>query len=234
MIAASALFDPDSTRRPPYLGLVSEFRAFLSYNPPWLSPADLPDGGNLPVLVIPAFMTSDGFTARLRRFLLSCNFRPFGWRLGTNIGPTPRILARLSRRLADIADQHGPVSLIGISMGGVLARNLAYETPHLIRHVVTVASPFRLPTASPLAPLVRLCALGYSADIQPARLLTTLPVPSTIIYTPDDGIVAADSCWIDDPNAHIIALSGAHTTLPRNPAAWQAIVRNLAPARRIA
>jgi pimeloyl-ACP methyl ester carboxylesterase len=225
-----ALFDRDRSRRPSWLAFGREARALLSSRSTLPAPADLPQGAGLPVLVIPAFLTADGYTRRLRAFLGQCGFRAFGWELGRNWGPTPRVLAGLERRFDLLAARHGPVALVGISLGGLLARDLAHRRPGHVAHVVTVASPFRLPTASLLEPLVRLCARRYSNEIDIARLATPLPMPSTMLYTRDDGIVPPEDCWVDGAGCERIELRGPHLVLSGTAEAMSAIVRSLAPA----
>lgn len=222
------VLDPDPARRPACARLVAELWSLLTYRPVPPPPQSLPNGRGRPVLVVPAFLTSDSFTGRLREFLMLCGLRSFGWGLGINWGPTPRLLEGLDRRLGNIRRDHGTVALVGVSLGGLLARNLAYERPDDIRHVATVASPFRLPTAINLAPLVRLCARHYSPAVQPARLREPLPVPATAIYTRDDGIVAWDSCFDAHSADLCIELSGAHLTLCSNPETMRVLVRRLA------
>jgi len=222
------ILDADTARRPAYGRLAAEIWSLLTYRPKPPPPESLPDGGGKPVLVVPAFLTGDSFTRPLREFLTRCGFRSFGWGLGINWGPTPRLLAGLDRRLSEIRRKHGKVALVGVSLGGVLARNLAYERPDDICHVATVASPFRLPTSVNLAPLVRLCARRYSPAVQPVRLGQPLPVPATAIYTSNDGIVAWDSCFDANSADLSVELSGAHLTLCSNPDALRALVRRLA------
>jgi len=222
------IFDPDPARRPPYGRLGAEVWSLLTYRPALPSPDSLPNGGGKPVLVVPAFLTGDSFTRPLRAFLARCGFRSFGWGLGMNWGPTPRLLEGLDRRFSEIRRDHGKVALVGVSLGGLFARNLAYERAHDISHVATVASPFRLPTSANLAPLVRLCARRYSPAVQPARLREPLPVPATAIYTRDDGIVAWDSCFDANSADLCIELSGAHLTLCSNPETMRVLVRRLA------
>jgi len=225
----AAILDRDKARRPSYRRLAAELAALATYRPRSPEPADLPDGGGRPVLILPGFLTGDGYTSDLRQFLARCGFRPFGWELGINWGPTPRLLDGALRRFDALCRDEGPLALIGLSLGGLMARNLAYERPEQVRHVVTIASPFRLPTATTLGPLVRLCAPAYSPAIQVDRLLSPLPVPSTMIFTRDDGIVTWDRCYGDDPKGEAVELSGAHLTLGSDPRARQAIVRRLAP-----
>jgi pimeloyl-ACP methyl ester carboxylesterase len=227
-LALESFLDRSAARRPPYRRLIGEFRSLLAKPPAW-PPEVSPQGGGIPVLVIPAFLTNDGHTADLRAFLDRQGFRTFGWELGFNVGPTPRLLDGVAALFDRLQRDQGPLALIGISLGGLLARNLAYERPDQVRHVVTIASPFRLPTATTLGPLVRLCARGYGAGLQPARLLTPLPVPSTMLFTRYDGIVAPDSCWMPEPLGEIVELGGPHITLGSQPDARRAILRRLAP-----
>jgi pimeloyl-ACP methyl ester carboxylesterase len=228
MLDLANVFDPVLARRPPFARLLDEAWSVLTCRPAQLGHDELPRGRGRAVLVIPGFLCGDSFTADMRQVLALCGFRPFGWELGVNWGPTPRLLRGLDARVRDLSREHGPVALIGISLGGLLARNVAYDRPDDVGHVVTVASPICLPTASTLEPLVRLCAWRYSAEIDPGRLRSPLPVPSTIICTRDDGIVDWRSCRSDQPGDEVIELSGPHLTLGSTPAALSAIVRRLA------
>lgn len=229
MLDPKALLDPDPSRRPPHLRLLAEAWSLAARHPAPPLAGALPNGNGRTVLVVPAFLTGDTFTQGLRAFLQSCGFRPFGWGLGVNWGPTPRILAGLERQLDGLA-AGGPVALVGVSLGGILARNLAYDRPGSISHVVTVASPFRLPAATTIGPLVRLCARSYSPDVNLPRLRLPLPVPSTMICARDDGIVDPDSCWTGQDGGHVVHVNGPHLTVCRNPDTLRAIVAALAGA----
>ncbi len=107
------------------------------------------------MLVLPAPLTGDGATRPLRRFLAGCGFRAHCWGLGLNRGPMPALRAGLRRRLLGLHAREGaPVSLVGVSTGGLLARDLAHShPPEAVRQAITVASPFCLPTATTLEPL---------------------------------------------------------------------------------
>lgn len=219
------LLDATPARRPPYRRLLAEAWSLVASHPP--PPGPLPRGRGQRVLVVPAFLANDLLMRNLRRFLQTQGFSAFGWGLGVNWGPTPRILAGLQRRLDALATE-GPVALVGVSMGGVLARNLAYDRPRSISHVVTVASPFRLPAATTIGPLVRLCAPRYSAKVDAARLRQPLPVPATAIWTRDDGIVDPGSCWTEGGQA--VEVGGPHLTICRRAETLATIVAALAAA----
>ncbi|HEY6256451.1 MAG TPA: hypothetical protein VIY51_11735 [Xanthobacteraceae bacterium] len=178
------------------------------------------------VLLVPAWFTTDAVNEPLQRFLNACGYRSFGWGLGVNWGPTQRLVTGLRRRLAELCDiEGGPVSVVGLSLGGLLARDLAYQCANDVDQVTTIASPFHLPTATLLEPIIHLCALCYSPAIDVARLASPLPVPAAAIYTREDGIVAWESCRSDEVNCQAIEVAGSHFALCRNPDVFRAVAR---------
>jgi pimeloyl-ACP methyl ester carboxylesterase len=160
--------------RPAYRSLQRELWSLLFHFPSRPDPTELAQGGGHVVLVVPAFLTGDSATRPLRDLLTRCGYRACGWTLGINWGPTPGILAGLRRRIRELRDIAGePVSVVGVSLGGLLARDLAYDCAEEIRQVVTLASPFRLPTATTIEPLFHFCALFYS--MRPISILRGSP-----------------------------------------------------------
>ncbi|WP_044560305.1 hypothetical protein [Azospirillum sp. B4] len=212
--------------RPTIRGLWGELWSLRSYRP---APPPPQPVGDRTVLVIPAFLTNDAFTRPLRTFLARCGHAPVTWGQGVNWGPTAAARAGLRRRLDEVCGVAGePVDLVGISMGGLLARDLARDRPDQVRRVVTIGSPVRLPTATPLEPLIRLCARHYPGDLDPAHLSSPLPMPTIAIYSRDDGVVAWQSCWVPEPLGRVVAVDGAHVTMPRNPDVLRALAEALA------
>jgi len=217
--------------RPSYRRLAAEAWAQVVYRPEPPEPEPLDKGTGHGVLVIPAFLTADSISAPLRDFLARCGYRAFGWEIGTNWGPTPHILAALRRRLDACCElAGGQVSVIGFSLGGLLARDLAHDRPRDIDHVVTIVSPFRLPTATPMEPVLRACAPFYSDDFETERLADPLAMSSTAIYTRDDGVVPWESCCSEEPLGACFETRGAHTTTWRNPDVMRLIARRLRAA----
>ena len=227
------LFDRSGTvRQPPYPWLGAELWSLMLHYPPPPDPATLPRGDGHVVLVVPAFISGDGTTKPLRDFLTRCGYRVFGWELGVNLGPTPRVHEGLHRRLQACYElEGGPISVVGVSLGGLLARDLAYDLPHAICHVITLVSPFRLPTASTVAPVIQFCARYYSPAVDPRRLARPLPVPATAIFTQGDGVVAWETCRSDDPGCVSLEVGGPHATICRNPLALRHVAERLAAVR---
>ena len=188
------------------------------------------------VLVLPGFGASDRSTAPLRGVLRSFGHDPHGWHLGTNVGPHPHILAGMGRRLAELGQRSGrQVSLVGWSLGGVYAREMARERPDLVRQVVTLASPFRFRTgdrtyASALYDYLAPPRNPFPHDI-PEHHRPDLPVPSSAIYTRTDGIVRWHLCVeCDGPMRENIEVRGTHNGLGSNIAAVVAVADRLAQA----
>ena len=233
MSRIDAYFDRSGgVRRPPYGRLWREAASFIFEYPKAPHPSEFKAGEGHVVLVIPGFLTPDINTFPLRRFLTNCGYRAFGWGMNVNFGPTARLLAGLERQFQECRAIAGaPISVIGVSLGGLFARNLAFEHPEDIRQVITLVSPFRLPTASTIEPLVRICAPFFSDEIDIKRLARPLPVPSTSVFTREDGLVAWETCRSEEPNGLSVEVKGKHVTICRNPATLRTVGRRLAEVR---
>jgi len=226
---------PGRLRRPPARLLLREVGGLMTPRPPIAAVKILrtaPRGDGHPVLVIPGFFTNDRRTARLRRFLTRLGYPTYGWKLGINPGPTERILSGLDTLLREIHARHGRrVSVIGHSLGGALARDLAKRHPDLVRQVITLCSPIKLPTASHLEPLVRFMSKRFSAEALRSveELNEPPPVPVMAIYSKQDGIVAWQSC-LEAPGEgrENIELTGDHSMMPSNPRAMRVVAEKLA------
>jgi len=192
-----------------------------------------PRGDGHPVIVVPSFLRGDGNTAPLRRFLKGCGYAVEGWGLGTNLGPTASALDGIEALLATVHRRHGrKVTLIGHSLGGVIARELAKQHPDQVRQLLVLASPIQLPTASPLEPVYKLLTRWHRIDPSTAieAAFNAPPdVPATAIYTKSDGIVAWKSCReVEGEHRESIEVRGPHGTMVRNPIAWKIVADRLA------
>lgn len=195
-----------------------------------------PRGDGHGVLVLPGFLADDLSTLLLRRFLSSLGYQVRPWGLGRNLGPTPDLEDRLHHRLAETAAAGGGrVSLVGWSLGGVYAREIAREAPALVRQVVSLASPFAAgPKATNVWRLFERVSGRTVDDLDPAymdSLAAPIPVPSTAVYSEGDGIVAWRACLEQPgPLAENIRVWGSHCGLGHNLAVLFAIADRLAQA----
>ena len=97
-----------------------------------------------PVMTLPGFGCGDSVMLNLRRQLRHAGFLDLPWRLGINTGDVPGLLPRLVARVENLVAHHQqPLRLVGWSLGGYLAREVARERPDLVKHVITLGSPLK-------------------------------------------------------------------------------------------
>jgi len=225
--------EPDRIRPPSPALLALEGRAWLEFAsllPALPLLARAPRGDGHPVLVLPGWLAGDRTTRPLRWFLRDRGYHAHGWKLGRNHGPDPDTVAGLSRRFRELRDRHGRrVTLIGWSLGGIYARELARHFPDGVRQVVTLASPFRdVSATSGITRIFRSAGTPERPDVH-RRLRDPLPVPSTAIYSRTDGIVAWQSCLEDDgPQSESIAVESSHCGMGHHPRVLLVIANRLA------
>ena len=159
-----------------------------------------PRGDGHGVLVFPGLLAGDSSTVPLRVFLRWLGYRVRGWDLGRNRGPTDAVLAGLPCAVLDHAERTGgPVSLIGWSLGGVYAREMARRHPRKVRQVITLGSPHALSDPRQThahGPYQRLSPRHVPDGQLPSREQRSRPisVPSTSVYSRWDGVVAWQAC----------------------------------------
>ena len=199
---------------------------------PWLAFA--PRGDHHGVLVLPGLLASDTSTAVLRRFVRRLGYEVQGWNLGRNLGPTDQVLDRLPRELSALAGRSGrPVSVIGWSLGGIYARELARRHPGQVRQVITLASPFALTDGrqSRADGAYRRHGYRHAAGRVPGpeQVAAPIGVPSTAVYSRRDGIVAWQACIEPETARHEnVEVRCAHLGFGTDPATLWLIADRLA------
>ena len=202
---------------------------------PWLR--KLPPGDGHPVLVFPGLAAADFTTWPLRRFLERLGYPTFPWQQGVNLGPREGVLDGCIEQARAIVRTHQrPLSLVGWSLGGIYAREVAKAMPQDVRCVVTLGTPF---TGHPRATNAwRIYELlsgkpAHDPDVQ-AAVRRPPPVPTTSIYSKTDGIVAW-RCSVNEagPLAENVEVLASHVGMGMNPIALYAVADRLAqdPAR---
>jgi Palmitoyl protein thioesterase len=193
-----------------------------------------PRGDGHPVLVLPGLVASDVSTRPLRGFLNRHGYVAHGWELGRNHGNFHRFKQHLTDRVRLLRARHDRrVSLVGWSLGGIFAREIAKVVADDVRTVVSLGSPFAgNPKATNAWRLYELTS-GLSVDDRDVHFSGSIeeppPVPTTAIYSRTDGICAWQCCVEkDSAMSESIEVEASHCGLGHHPAAVYAVADRLA------
>ena len=191
-----------------------------------------PQGDGHPVIVFPGLATGDMTTLVLRNFLKDRGYVPYAWEQGLNRGPRPGVIEACVARVRQLRAEHGcNVSLVGWSLGGIYAREIAKMIPEDVRSVITLGTPFSgSPRANNAWRLYEFTS-GRSIDTDPrlVGLKEPPPVPTTSVYSRTDGIVAWQCCVEKESElAENIEVHASHLGIGMNPTALYAIADRLA------
>jgi triacylglycerol lipase len=199
----------------------------------WPELMKAPRGDGRPIMVLPGLFNSDRANMVMRRYLRALGYRAEGWRLGRNLGA--RAIGaegdKLLARVRAYAEETGePITLIGVSLGGIMARFVAHRAPELVREVITVSSPYAGdPRATNVWRMFELLS-GEKIDspnvvARRAEIAAPLPVPATAIWSASDGLVNGAICHAAD--AREIEIRSGHIGVHLNPRTLAAIAEVL-------
>ena len=231
----------DTPIKPPSsLRFLSEVRAILelgTYLPALPILRNMPKGDGHPVLVYPCFLATNRATLPMRYLLKDRGYQAYGWKMGRNQGYSPAMDTLMQERVWRLFKRHGrKISLIGWSLGGVYAREIARAVPEAVRQVITLGSPFaHAQKASNLGWLYNLVSGERLERLDPhllERMMEPPPVPSTAIFSRGDGVVAW-SCAMEQRRGletDNVEVAGSHCGLGHNPLALYVIGDRLAQA----
>lgn len=211
-----------------WLTATEPFRAGLDVLELWCRLPQLvfaPRGDGHNVVVLPGFATADPMTVALRQFLQFIGYNSMPWGLGFNTGfaALGEDIERLKTKLRQAFEaQDAKVSLIGWSLGGIMARRLAREHPDHVRQVIALGSPF---TGNPEAVAIKriyewISGEQLSSEEARARFERDRETPSvrtTAIWSRADGITNWRNCR-EEPVDHArnIEVGGSHLGLTHN------------------
>lgn len=229
--------EESETKRPSILWALSEAPRALfelsTYLPYRLLTKVSDKGDGHPVLILPGFMATDMSTVPLRSFVHKLGYSVYGWGEGRNFGHK-EYENLLLEKVTQIYEKHGEgVSLIGWSLGGVYARQIAKQVPHMIRQIVTLGSPFKgVLVANNATWMYEILTRNNVTENVEQELLDDLPnpapVPTTAIYSKQDGVVPWEMCMEDENAIHQnIEVRGSHLGLGVNPSVLYIIANRL-------
>lgn len=195
--------------------------------------AAAPRGDGQAVMLLPGMFNTDRSNFVMRRFLQRLGYRVEGWGLGRNLGVRTvgtdgaLLIARLERLRAEA----GPVTLVGVSLGGVIARFVAHERPDLVGGVITVSAPFAGSGRSTNVWRAFELMTGERIDdpavaARSARIAAPLPMPTTALWSASDGLVAGEICR--DDMSRSIEIRSSHLGVQVKPETLLAVARALA------
>ncbi len=223
---------------PGFALLALEMRAFWEFGavlPAWPMLMRAPRGDGHTVIVFPGLGASDTSTVPLRRYLSALGHEVLGWEQGNNFGPRAGVLDAAKARVREAFEVSGkPVSLVGWSLGGVYAREIAKEMPECVRCVITLGTPFSGGPRSTNAWRIYEALSGRAIDREAEQfhLHEAPPVPTTSIYSRTDGIVAWQGSIQPPQTSHEqtenIEVVASHFGIGLNPSSWWAVADRLA------
>lgn len=239
MAQADLSMEQHDAKPPSWLWTLAEGRAVFELGSfYWLRllMRHLPKGDGHPVLVLPGFLASDTSTRPLRGLLKDLDYAPYAWGLGRNLRFDKSREAEMHALIEETFVKHKrKISIIGWSLGGVFAREIAKGAPDIVRSVITLGSPISSNRNYSNARQLYDHINGPPEELQSdrmAQLHVPPPVPTTSIYSKTDGIVAWQGSVQDsDPNnlqTENIEVPASHCGLGVNPLVMYLIADRLA------
>jgi triacylglycerol lipase len=191
-------------------------------------------GDGRPVLVLPGLFNSDRSNFALRGYLRRLGYRAYRWELGRNFGVRAighegeRLIARVEAIQRETGEK---VTLVGVSLGGIMARVIAGRRPDLVREVITVSSPFAGPPTSTNVWRQFEWITGQRID-DPEVLefgreaAAALPMPSTALWSRSDGLVNGLICR--NEHCRAVEIRSSHLGVQLKPEVLRAVADALA------
>ncbi len=209
------------------LGLTEGVRAMVDFG--WYLPYRVfnkkeENGDGHPVLILPGFLGSDFSTIPLRSFIHKLGHKVYGWGAGRNYANT-NYVDLLIEKVERIYKRHQePITIVGWSLGGIYARQIAKHNPDIIRQIIVMGSPFKgltepnnLNWMYELLKKSKIVTEELDEELK-ADIPKPAPVPTTAIFTKEDGVVPWELCLEEQDNWHQnVQVRGSHLGLGVNP-----------------
>ena len=224
---------PQGVRGPRLALLLGEIRvlAGLVKRPMGFGPVPFVAASPQPVMLLPGFGAHPMRMRRMQTALTAAGHAADDWGLGFNLGPTPANFAFLLARVDKLYRRHGrPVALVGWSLGGLFAREIANRMPDRVSRVITMGTPFSGSLYANNAWRIYQFVTGHSIDQPPveAQVSVKPPVETVALWSPRDGVIAPRSaCGWPGERDRAVALRCNHLGFAADPSAIAEVLRQL-------
>jgi triacylglycerol lipase len=248
-LAEDSIGSAPIAQRPSLVDFLLEFRfpleaavLFLSYA--IRQPFPRADNRNRKtVMMIPGFMAGDLTLAPLAKFCEWLGHKTFFTGIWSNSRCPREMVPHLERSLEEIHAAFGRVVIIGHSLGGMYALELAVRRPDLIERVITLGSPVRsvVDSSHPLVlATARFVAILRGMDhgcITPSGTCIENgverhpgEVPTTAMYSRTDGVVNWESCVHQSGATTVenVEVTGSHIGMAVNAGVYHVVADRLA------
>ncbi|MFZ5629347.1 MAG: esterase/lipase family protein [Spirochaetota bacterium] len=173
-----------------------------------------------PVVLFPGFGTSEAAMTVLHHYLKSIGAEVHHWGLGRNHGYVPDLLAQALERVRQLAAAQKPVHLVGWSLGGYIAREVAREIPGQVGRVVTMGTPVvGGPKFTAVGALYKSWGFDLDAMARDVEMRAAVPITNEVlaIYSKADAVVDWQAC-IDKSSPRVVhaEVTGSHLGLGVN------------------
>lgn len=204
-----------------------------------------------PVVLVPGFMAGDSSLTMMARHLRKLGYRTYRSTMHANVGCTQEASVALERRIeAIVIRRERKVTIVGHSLGGLLARGVAARRPDLVEGIIAMGSPILAPgaihsvLAFDLAVVIAMrraglgrmmgedCTSGDCARLSWAQSREPLDpsVAFTSIFSRRDGVVDWRGCL--DPAAKTVEVRTSHLGMAVDPVVFDVVGATLAANRR--
>jgi len=207
-----------------------------------MNTASLPLGDGHPVVIFPGLASDQNSTAPLKDFCSRLGYTTYDWGLGINTGPKGDVdawIGSLASHVRDLTSAHEEqISLIGWSLGGICAREVAKKLQGRVRQVITLGTPFRGTAEQNDLTWIHGPAGGHRPEVNKelmVRLSRAPNVPTISIFSRSDGVVDWQACTHDgkQEGTEDIEVDGSHLGLGWNPEVLSIIADRLSRKRNI-
>jgi pimeloyl-ACP methyl ester carboxylesterase len=202
-------------------------------------------GNGQPVLLIPGFFTGDWMMTLMAGWLNRLGYQAYFSGINWNVDCPNFTSELLGWRLDQIAQEtESPITVIGHSLGGMLARSLSVNFPEQVSHAIAIGSPIDgTLRVNPLVPFTfrvlqsvrsrrKATSPTCGSDKCSCQFAQTVSavLPEgrkfTSIFTKQDEVVDWRACI--DPQGANLEVSGRHVSLVVNPAVYRLLADLLA------